>query len=404
MSFSQVPAVRPAIALLQEIRSSCNAVRRANGIELDDKAIDDFILHTLPADLTTNSKKWLESGYKLPLAYPSLHAELNVICHLCFLNSLSGYREAFHQNTGQGAHKNIVQIVLSCYLSDPAGDSNAPLSANTLVALNPMALLDILRLETHVESKHPLIPATILGKRRRDDLYEALEVLCIAANDTGKRLNEMNCPDLGSFVERSLKEANTEGKTEEEKAALFATKLITALPAFNDSYKFTDGSTVHIHKRALLLLSWLRAAFHATANAPPIPSPDVLPAFIDNVIPSLLVFWGIIDLNNAKDDTLRQWARTGRQVVENESLQSDGKAIVIPGPTLSHEQAYIIRAAALDACRAIKDRCVQLAREGRASSLSTINEALIDGFIWTQAKVPSLRNIPRLVEKKTFQY
>lgn len=225
MSFSDVPGVRPGVKLLEEIRKGCRSARLSSGIELDEAAIDCFILDTLPKDLTSNSKKWLESGYRLPLAYPSLHAELNVICHLCFLNSLSGYRQAFHRNTGQGAHKNIVQIVLSCYLSDPAGDSAAPLSANTLVALNPMAILDILGLDTHVEKKHPLLPATIVGERRRDELYEALETLCVAANDTGKRLIEMKCPDLGTFVERSLKEVDAEGNNDEEKAALFANKV-----------------------------------------------------------------------------------------------------------------------------------------------------------------------------------
>jgi hypothetical protein len=229
MSFSDVPSVQPATSLLQEIRSASRTARINSGIELDSSSIDDFIIDTLPKDLTTNSKKWLESGYKLPLAYPSLHAELNVICHLCFLNSLSGYREAFHKNTGQGAHQNIVQIVLSCYLSDPAGDSNAPLSANTLIALNPMAILDILRLDTHVESQHPNLPATILGERRRDDLYEALETLCVAANDTGKRLSAMSCPDLGTFVERSLKEAAAEAKNDEEHAAIFATKVSSVI-------------------------------------------------------------------------------------------------------------------------------------------------------------------------------
>lgn len=225
MSFSTVESVKPATSLLQEIRKSSHNARLTSGIELDEAAIDKFIIETLPKDLMTNSKKWLESGYKLPLAYPSLHAELNVICHLCFLNSLSGYREAFHQNTGQGAHKNIVQIVLSCYLSDPAGDSSAPWSANTLIALNPMAILDILGQDTHVQSKHPHIPATILGTRRRDELYEALETLCVAANDTGKRLAAMKCPDLGTFVERTLKEAATEGKDDEERASIFATKV-----------------------------------------------------------------------------------------------------------------------------------------------------------------------------------
>lgn len=403
MSFSDVGPVQPATSLLQEMRRAAHDVRLLSGIDLDEKAIDSFIIDTLPKDLTTNSKKWLESGYKLPLAYPSLHAELNVICHLCFLNSLSGYRQAFHQSTGQGAHKNIVQIVLSCYLSDPAGDSSAPLSANTLIVLNPMVLLDILGQDTHVESKHPTLPATILGERRRDELYEALETLCVAANDTGKRLAAMKCPDLGTFVERSLKEAASEGKDDEEQAAIFATKLTTALPAFNNSYRCKDGSIIYIHKRALLLLSWLRAAFHSSAKAPPIPSPHVLPAFVDNVIPSLLVFWGVLKLDNAKDAVFRKWAESGRRVIEKES--EEDKAVIVPGPTLNREQAYIIRAAALDACKAIKDRTVQLAADNESCApLNNIHEALIDGFIWTQAKVPSLRNVPRMVEKKTFQY
>lgn len=403
MSFSDVGPVQPPTILLQEMRRAAHNVRILSGIDLDEEAIRSFIIDTLPKDLSTSGKKWLESGYKLPLAYPSLHAELNVICHLCFLNSLSGYRQAFHQATGQGAHQNIVQIVLSCYLCDPAGDSSAPLSANTLIVLNPMALLDILGQDTHVESKHPTIPATILGERRRDELYEALETLCVAANDTGKRLASMKCPDLGTFVERILKEAASEGKGDEEQAALFATKLITALPAFNDSYQCKDGSNVYIYKRALLLLSWLRAAFHSSANAPPIPSPHVLPAFVDNVIPSLLVFWGILRLDNAKDAVFRKWAESGRRVVERENGVE--KAVIVPGPTLDREQAYVIRAAALDACKVIKDRAIQLAAEGASCApLADIHEALIDGFIWTQAKVPSLRNVPRMVEKKTFQY
>lgn len=114
------------------------------------------------------------------------------------------------------------------------------------------------------------------------------------------------------------------------------------------------------------------------------------------------MFWGIIKLDNAKDAVFRQWAQSGRQVVEAE--ETEGKRMIVPGPTLTHEQAYIIRAAALDACRTIKDRCVQLAAKGQTASLGDIHEALIDGYIWTQAKVPSLRNIPRMVEKQTFQY
>lgn len=160
---------------------------------------------------------------------------------------------------------------------------------------------------------------------------------------------------------------------------------------------------MHIHKRALLLLSWLRAAFHSAANAPPLPDPGVLPAFVDNVIPSLLVYWGVLNLDHAKDDTIRQWASSGRRKAEAEDDVKPES--VLPGPTLTREQAYIVRASALDACRAITVRCHQLAAEGKApSSFQNMHEALVDGFIWTQAKIPSLRNVPRMVEKQTFAY
>lgn len=405
MSFSDVAPVKPAKDLLKVTRTSCLAAREASGIGLSLDRVDT-LLDRMPSTLPTDPK-WLESGYKLPLNYPSRHAEFNVICHLCFLNSLSGYRAAFHRFTGQGAHKNIVKLVLSMYLEDPAGDSGLPLSAATLASLTPLTVLGLWGVPTHIEEAHPELPGTVVGQRRRDAIYEAANVLCIAANDTGKRLQEMRCPDLGTFVERTLTTAKVDSQGDDEAfAALAASALTTALPAFNDAYTIPSSSTtVYLHKRAYLILSWLRARFGKDAGAPPLPSASVLPAFIDNVIPSLLVYWGILDVSTAKDESLRAW--NAEIVQSNDDANDWGKDErgVVPGPKLSREQAYIIRAAAQDACQHITLRGHELAKQDESKRwMAGLNDALVDGYIWTSAKDKDLCDVPRMVETETFMY
>lgn len=73
------------------------------------------------------------------------------------------------------------------------------------------------------------------------------------------------------------------------------------------------------------------------------------------------------------------------------------------GPTLSREEAYIIRAAALDACHELSLRAHELGSSSRPW-LANLNEALIDGFLWTQAKREDLKVVPRMVETKTYMY
>lgn len=224
MSFSSVPPPRDPASLLGSVRRSCAAAREAAGIFVSRDAVERFLLCVLPEVPSEDDvAAWLTTGFRLPLAYATIHDEVNVLAVLCFLNSLSGYRSAFHTALGQGAHKVIVQIVMGLYIGDAA--SAQPLSADTLAAMTPMGLLNLLGLPTHSETPHERMPAVVVGKRRRDAVYEALETLCIGANDTGKRLKDMRCPDLGVFVERTLKEAASEGRDDGERASIFVSKV-----------------------------------------------------------------------------------------------------------------------------------------------------------------------------------
>lgn len=158
----------------------------------------------------------------------------------------------------------------------------------------------------------------------------------------------------------------------------------------------------------------MHAAFHARREAtglPPIPDPSVLPAFIDNVLPSLLVHFGVLNLDTAQDTVLRDWAQTASSKVSAPPKAEDGAqssqvmtAHIQDGPTLSRDEAYTIRAAALDAIHTMAQSAHTLAKEKDRPWLAHINESLLDAWLWTQAKRPDLTAVPRMVEKKTFMY
>ena len=114
-----------------------------------------------------------------------------------------------------------------------------------------------------------------------------------------------------------------------------------------------------------------------------------------------MVHFGILDLQNAKQKGLQEWNATlsGQQLQKQDD--EDG---VQAGTTLTRQEAYLIRACSVDACHALMVRGRQLGKEKDRPWLIGITEALIDGFLWTQAKRPDLTIVPRMVEKKTFMY
>lgn len=160
-----------------------------------------------------------------------------------------------------------------------------------------------------------------------------------------------------------------------------------------------------------------------------LPDPKSLPMFVDNVIPTMLVHLGIIDLSECHVKALKEW---GKEVViakaersqqqkaqgeaEGEGESTKRKTEVVKGPELTKDEAYIIRAAALDAGEKIKRRAIHLASSSLSSSsgeadkldlawLNQMNEVDIDGYLWSVAKDDKeLRKVPRLVERSTVMY
>ena len=75
-------------------------------------------------------------GMALPLAFPSVRAELSVLALLSLLNFASGYRAPLHAATGRGAFDNIRAFVFGLYISSSVGAEGDLLSATGMQGIS----------------------------------------------------------------------------------------------------------------------------------------------------------------------------------------------------------------------------------------------------------------------------
>ena len=137
----------------------------------------------------------------------------------------------------------------------------------------------------------------------------------------------------------------------------------------------------------------------------PIPRTENLPIFSDNVIPSLLVHLGVIDLSSStpsfglkeifpsagKKETLDLLLDNAPPVPEKG--KEPKKAPPREGPVLTTKQAFTLRAAAIDACELIVQTAQGLeerelvGENGKDLSwLKSITLPELDAWIWAVAK------------------
>ena len=119
---------------------------------------------------------------------------------------------------------------------------------------------------------------------------------------------------------------------------------------------------VYCFKKALFLLCAIEIRFGSLNPSPiPIPKTSSLPVFSDNVLPSMLIYLGVIDLSSVsppltnifKDGPKRLDKLLASAEPKSEVLARLPKGPPRDGPSLTAEQAYILRAAAVDACEQI---------------------------------------------------
>lgn len=172
---------------------------------------------------------------------------------------------------------------------------------------------------------------------------------------------------------------------------------------------------MYCFKKALLTIHSIAHRFGGPSSSPAIPVPpgaDRLPIFADNVIPSLLVHLGVLDLSTstpslglaglfpgAGGETLLGEAPTSAD--ERTARERD---VPEEGPVLTTEQAYVLRAAAIDTC----ERIVQVARGldvGGREELAWMRDVTapeVDAWLWAVAKDrPDYRKLTRFVLRDT---
>jgi hypothetical protein len=390
---------------ISSIKESCRIVTLAAHIKVENAAIKRLL--ESPSFRSSFHRVSGSHGLAFPLKFPSLLSELNFLSVLSLLNFASGYRVPLHEQTGRGAWDNIRAFTFSLYLSSASGQGDL-LSAKGMKTMSEQQVAQHMGVSIHVERPHEKIPGVTVGELG-GPIYELVKLISSTLTETGQILDAAGYSELGGFVLESLKE----GAKVDPSASLgiVLERLVRAIPAFRDM-AVVNGKPVYCFKKALFLIHAVKIRF---GSSPPFPIPSTAqaPVFTDNVLPSLLVHLGVLDLTDATShglDKLFPGAESEDKInallalpPEASQAQDTKKTLPKDGPVLTTEQAYILRAAAVHAC----EKIVEYARSNGQNSeeqtwLKDITLPELDIWLWAVAKDrPDYRKLERFVLRGT---
>lgn len=135
----------------------------------------------------------------MPLKFPSVVAEINVISVLSILNFAHSYRVPLKKATGRGAYDTMRALIFGLYLS--SSEEEDLLSARGLKSVSNSRIADLMQLtgHVHVEKPHPSIPGLTIGELG-GPLHELVREITRVLNETGTILLIGGYPSLGQFV------------------------------------------------------------------------------------------------------------------------------------------------------------------------------------------------------------
>ncbi|KAJ7251774.1 hypothetical protein B0H12DRAFT_1118846 [Mycena haematopus] len=396
----------PSGEYIQSIRTSSKVLREASNILIEEHAIKRLLLS--PAFTSSFKRVSAYHGLAMPLNFPSPGAELNLLSILSLLNFGSGYRAPLHAETGRGAWDCMRAFAFSLYITSSVAEDDL-LSARGIQNISEATVAELMRVNVHTEKPHETLQHITIGELR-GPMYDLVKLVTQVLNETGEVLVNMGYPDLGMFVLEALKEgrkAISDGNNHANVEVILE-RLVRAFPAFQDM-AVVDGQRIFCFKKALFLIHAISVRFGAADPPPfPVPSTSHLPVFSDNVLPSLLVHFGVIDISRSPNlHTLFPNAGAPDQmapllqVATAKPGSSDAKTLPKDGPVLSTNQAYALRAAAIDACELITEVAHKL-DEPSLKWLGDIQLPSLDMWIWAVAKDrPDYRQLERFVLRDT---
>ena len=120
-----------------------------------------------------------------------------------------------------------------------------------------------------------------------------------------------------------------------------------------------------------------------------VPDTSQFPVFSDNVVPSILVHLGIIDLSSATLGLDKAFLDVNPGVLMQPVASAEGTTGGVPmeGPALTAEQSYALRAAAIHACEVVVSTAQGLAiADQNLSWVKSITLPELDAWLWAGAK------------------
>jgi hypothetical protein len=275
-------------------------------------------------------------------------------------------------------------------------------------------IAQLMGVDIHVETPHPNTPAismVTLG----GPLYELVKLIETTLNETGRILVEGRYPDLGSFVLEAL-DVSSKVKSDDSTAAadVVLERLVRAFPAFQDM-AIINGQPVYCFKKALFLIAAVSLKFSSLSPQPFFtPNIDARPVFSDNVLPSLLIHLGVLDVRSCLplQDTLATMFNDAdlpsllgaapSTAVKQDDDGENKKSPPREGPILTKEQGYLLRAAAIDACELIVAEAQSMGLSQQLGWTGPITLPQLDLWLWSVAKDrPDYRALTRVVERDT---
>ncbi|KAI0066154.1 hypothetical protein BV25DRAFT_1821040 [Artomyces pyxidatus] len=416
---SPVPPLPSSGNFIASIRDTARSLRQAEHITIPESSIRRLLLS--PAFTRTYHRISTTShGLALPLNFPSPLSELNLLSLLSLLNIASGYRIPLHQQTGRGAWDSIRAFVFGLYLTSSTGDVDDLLSAKGMMNIGDSKIAELLGVSLHTERPHETISGVTVGEVGGPG-WELTQLLKRLMNETGAMLLNGGYKDLGGFVVEALQEGDkvARQKGEEAAAEVVLERLVRAIPGFQDMAE-VNGQPIYCFKKALFLINGVNIRFGSKSPPPfPVPRTSHIPVFTDNVLPSILIHLGVINLSTASSSLSSLFPNAGSEeslaslLAEATEPPATGdkrtprpKRIPHDGPVLTTDQAYILRAAAIDACELIVEYAHSMdAAELRELGLEWIKEITLpdlDTWIWAVAKDrEDYRKLERFVLRDT---
>ncbi len=179
---------------------------------------------------------------------------------------------------------------------------------------------------------------------------------------------------------------------------------------------FTALPAIYCFKKALFLINGVSIRFGAKDPSPfPVPQTSHLPVFTDNVLPSILIHFGIVDLSTAAppalaalfpgagadDSTLAALFAAAPEPAPSPVAKKP--VLPVDGPTLTPAQSYVLRAAAVEACERIVVHARAMGAAGRGAPwLGDITLPDLDIWLWAVAKDRAdYRALPRFALRNT---